>query len=24
MGYPKKPRKKWEGPKHPWIKERLL
>ncbi len=24
MGDPKKPRKKWEGPKHPWIKERLL
>jgi len=23
MGDPKKPRKKWEGPKHPWIKERL-
>jgi len=24
MGDPKKPRKKWEGPKHPWEKERLL
>ncbi|MCE4609884.1 MAG: 30S ribosomal protein S4 [Desulfurococcales archaeon] len=24
MGDPRKPRKKWEGPKHPWIKERLL
>lgn len=24
MGDPKKPRKKWESPKHPWIKERLL
>lgn len=24
MGDPKKPRKKWQGPKHPWIKERLL
>ncbi|ALL02076.1 30S ribosomal protein S9e (S4p) [Pyrodictium delaneyi] len=24
MGDPKRPRKKWEGPKHPWIKERLL
>ncbi|MET1101446.1 MAG: 30S ribosomal protein S4 [Pyrodictiaceae archaeon] len=24
MGDPKKPRKKWEGPKHPWIKERLI
>ncbi len=23
VGDPKKPRKKWEGPKHPWIKERL-
>ena len=23
MGDPKKPRKKWEGPSHPWIKERL-
>jgi small subunit ribosomal protein S4 len=23
MGDPKRPRKKWEGPKHPWIKERL-
>jgi len=23
MGDPKKPRKKWEGPNHPWIKERL-
>ena len=23
MGDPKKPRKKWESPKHPWIKERL-
>ena len=23
MGDPKKPRKKWKGPKHPWIKERL-
>ncbi|BAA80740.2 30S ribosomal protein S4P [Aeropyrum pernix K1] len=23
MGDPRKPRKKWEGPKHPWIKERL-
>ncbi len=24
MGDPKKPRKKWIGPRHPWIKERLL
>jgi len=24
MGDPKKPRRKWEGPGHPWIKERLL
>ncbi|NPA05223.1 MAG: 30S ribosomal protein S4 [Crenarchaeota archaeon] len=24
MGDPKKPRKKWQSPKHPWIKERLL
>lgn len=24
MGDPRKPRKKWEGPKHPWIKERLV
>ncbi len=24
MGDPKKPRKKWESPGHPWIKERLL
>ena len=24
MGDPRKPRKKWEGPKHPWIKERLI
>ena len=24
MGDPKKPRKKWQGPKHPWIKERLI
>ncbi len=24
MGDPKKPRKKWEGPSHPWVKERLL
>ena len=24
MGDPKKPRKKWQGPKHPWIKERLV
>jgi len=24
VGDPRKPRKKWEGPKHPWIKERLL
>jgi len=24
VGDPKKPRKKWQGPKHPWIKERLL
>ncbi len=23
MGDPKKPRKKWERPGHPWIKERL-
>ncbi len=23
MGDPKKPRKKWEGPGHPWKKERL-
>jgi len=23
MGDPKKPRKKWEGPTHPWIRERL-
>jgi small subunit ribosomal protein S4 len=24
VGDPKKPRKSWEGPKHPWIKERLV
>ncbi len=24
MGDPRKPRKKWQGPKHPWVKERLL
>ena len=24
MGDPRKPRKKWEGPRHPWIKERLI
>ncbi len=24
MGDPKKPRKKWMGPGHPWIKERLM
>ncbi len=24
MGDPKKPRKKWEPPGHPWIKERLI
>ncbi len=24
MGDPKKPKKKWISPKHPWIKERLL
>lgn len=24
MGDPRKSRKKWEGPKHPWIKDRLL
>jgi len=24
VGDPKKPRKKWESPGHPWIKERLL
>ncbi len=24
MGDPRRPRKKWEGPKHPWIKERLI
>ncbi len=24
MGDPKKPRKKWERPGHPWIKERLI
>lgn len=24
MGDPKKPRKKWEGPKHPWRKEVLI
>lgn len=24
MGDPKKPRKTWVGPKHPWIKERLV
>ncbi len=24
MGDPRKPRKKWIGPKHPWVKERLL
>jgi len=24
MGDPRKPRKKWEGPKHPWRKERLI
>ncbi|MCE4621369.1 MAG: 30S ribosomal protein S4 [Desulfurococcales archaeon] len=23
MGDPRRPRKKWMGPKHPWIKERL-
>ncbi len=23
MGDPRKPRKKWQGPNHPWIKERL-
>ncbi|RLF07806.1 MAG: 30S ribosomal protein S4 [Thermoprotei archaeon] len=23
MGDPKKPRRKWEGPTHPWIRERL-
>jgi len=24
MGDPRKPRKKWESPKHPWVKERLV
>ncbi len=24
MGDPRKPRKKWIGPKHPWRKERLI
>lgn len=24
MGDPRKPRRKWVGPRHPWIKERLL
>jgi len=24
VGDPRKPRKKWEGPKHPWIKDRLM
>jgi small subunit ribosomal protein S4 len=24
MGDPRKPRRKWIGPRHPWIKERLL
>ncbi len=24
MGDPRKPRKKWMGPRHPWIKERLI
>lgn len=24
MGDPKKPRKTWEGPKHPWKKDRLM
>jgi len=24
MGDPKKPRKKWEPPGHPWVKERLM
>lgn len=24
MGDPKRPRKKWIGPRHPWIKERLV
>ena len=24
MGDPKKPRKKWEPPGHPWVKERLI
>ena len=24
MGDPKKPRKTWVGPRHPWIKERLV
>ena len=24
MGDPRKSRKKWEGPRHPWIKDRLL
>ncbi len=24
MGDPRKPRRKWEGPGHPWIKSRLL
>ena len=24
MGDPRKPRKKWEGPSHPWVKEVLL
>ena len=23
MGDPKKPRKKWQGPNHPWIRDRL-
>jgi small subunit ribosomal protein S4 len=24
MGDPRKPRRKWSGPRHPWIKERIL
>jgi len=24
LGDPKKPRRKWRGPRHPWIKDRLL
>lgn len=24
MGDPRKPRKKWSPPGHPWVKERLI